>query len=75
MLIFKEFKKDQLDGLAKLCFDLAKGAFLIAFFPTPQSMSNPFIALLNIFIGLLIGLAFTYCALLLLERKNTYEYS
>lgn len=33
MKFFQELNDDQLDGLAKLCFDLAKLAFALAILP------------------------------------------
>ena len=60
--------KEQLDGLAKLCFDLAKGGFALAVLaPATSSSLATFISGLR---GLLIGLALTYLALILLRLKE-----
>ena len=40
--LINPLNKDQLDGLAKLCFDLAKGAFATAVIPpTGENQSRP----------------------------------
>lgn len=66
---FSELNNDQLDGLAKLMFDLAKASFIIAFFPSVLS-EDPGIKLFKILLGLFWGLVCTYLALLLLQRKE-----
>jgi len=62
------FNKDQLNGLAKLCFDLAKGSFILS--TTSPISSTPADALLSGAKSLLLGLAFTYAALILLKLKE-----
>ncbi len=64
------FNKDQLNGLANLCFDLAKGAFVLALLPAPDIAANPFLRVFNILVELFIGLAFSYAALVLLRIKG-----
>lgn len=60
--------KDQADGLAKLCFDLAKGAFVLALIgPFGQSTIGAFLSAAR---GFLLGIALTMCALLLLKLKE-----
>lgn len=71
--MLKELNKDQLDGLAKLCFDLAKGAFLLVFAPYSEITKEPLVATLKMFIGLIGGLAFTYVALVLLKLKENVK--
>lgn len=72
-MILENFNRDQLNGLAKLCFDLAKGAFLIALFPAPNLQENYILASLKVILGLVVGLAFTYIALVLLKSKEQTE--
>lgn len=66
----KHLNHDQLDGLAKLCFDLAKAGFVIALFPINGIGVDPIGNLLKIILGLIGGVAFTYLALLILETKE-----
>ena len=68
--VFSELNRDQLDGLAQLCFDLAKGSFAIILFPTTTYSHNPMLALVKMFAAFIAGLAFTYTALLLLKLKD-----
>jgi hypothetical protein len=70
MEIIGELNKDQLDGLAKLCFDLAKASLVIALLPATSIPSNPIFALVKMLIGLVWGLAFTYLALVILKAKE-----
>lgn len=70
MKLFQQLNNDQLDGLARLCFDLAKAAFLLAIFPAVEVSSSIVISLLKMLIALLLGLVFTYIALVLLKRKE-----
>ena len=65
-----ELNNDQLDGLAKLCFDLSKGSFLVALFPTPNIPNNPIAQVTNIIVALTAGVAFIYSALVLLKLKE-----
>lgn len=60
--------KDQLDGLAGLCFDLAKGSLAISVL-SPLGSSNILVAL-NGVRGVVIGIVFTYIALVLLRAKE-----
>lgn len=64
-----ELNNDQLDGLANLCFDLAKGAFFLVLFPAAEIINNRGIVFLRTTIALLLGLVFTYIALVLLKAK------
>lgn len=68
--LFQELDDEQLDGLARLCFDLAKVSFVIALFPTSDIFVEPLISIMKIVIPLFTGLAFTYAALLLLKLKK-----
>lgn len=68
--MIKELNKDQLDGLAKLCFDLAKASFVLILLVVQKLSENPIDAIMKISIGLLAGLAFTYAALVLLKLKE-----
>lgn len=70
MFMFDELNKDQLSGLANLCFDLAKGAIIFAFFPATQIGENFWLNIGRIIIALITGIAFTYYALLLLRAKG-----
>lgn len=70
MNTLKELNNDQLDGLAKLAFDMARAAFILAILPTPSIPDNPGFGLFKILIGLFWGLACTYVALVLLKAKE-----
>lgn len=70
MNLFKELNNDQLDGLAKLSFDLARGSLLLALFPAVELISNPLLTFLRILMSLSLGLVFTYIALILLKAKE-----
>lgn len=65
-----ELNKDQLDGLAKLCFDLAKGAFALSILPVATLTNNPFIEIGKILLGLFWGIALTCLGLIFLKRKE-----
>lgn len=65
-----ELNSDQLDGLAKLCFELSKGSFLLALFPTANLLNNPVAQVINIAAGIITGLAFIYSALVILKLKE-----
>lgn len=66
----KQLNRDQLDGLAKFCFDLAKAGLLLALFPTTDLPTKPIVSSLKIISGLIAGIAFTYFALVLLKAKE-----
>ena len=69
-LFLGRLNNDQVDNLAKLCFDLAKGAFLIGLFPLASlTPINIVTVILYIVSGLLFGIAFTYVGLLLLHYR------
>ena len=68
--ILHEFNNDQLDGLAKLYFDLARVAFVFAIFPASSVPIDPITGLFKIILGLIWGLACTYFALVLLKAKE-----
>ncbi len=70
-LKLQELNSNQLESLAKLCFDLAKGALLVGIFPATAGWSTqiPFL-ILSACMGMLAGLAFTYFGLLLLTVKK-----
>lgn len=70
MKIIQELNNDQLNGLANLCFDLARAAFILAILPAPEIPDNPVAGLLKILLGLLWGLVCTYVALVLLGMKG-----
>lgn len=69
-LSINKLNSNQTIGLANLCFDLAKAAFVIVFFPTANIFGDFITTLLKMLTGLVIGLAFTYLALLILESKE-----
>jgi hypothetical protein len=71
--IFSELNDDQLDGLAKLCFDLAKGVFAFILLPVATYFQDPLLSLFKMFFALVAGLAFTYVALLILKLKEYVE--
>lgn len=64
-----KLNNEQLDSLSKLCFDLAKAGYILAFFPTliEEDLASQIIKILS---GFLIGLVFTYLGLLLLKGKK-----
>ena len=65
---FRELNGDQLNSLSKLCFDLAKAAFILAILaPLSQTI---IVATISGFRSYLVGLAFTYFGLVLLGRKE-----
>ncbi|HBQ51292.1 hypothetical protein A3B42_03195 [Candidatus Daviesbacteria bacterium RIFCSPLOWO2_01_FULL_38_10] len=67
--IIGNLDKEQLDGLAKLMFDLAKASFILAIFPSALT-EDLTIKLFKILLGLFWGLVCTYLALLLLKMKG-----
>lgn len=73
MKLVGELNQDQFDNLAKLCFDLARGAFIVALFPISNIPINVPLSILKVLIALLWGLAFTYMGLLLLKLKEKVE--
>lgn len=68
--VFSELNNDQLNGLAQLCFDLAKGSFALIIFPADKRFENPIMEIIKTFVLLITGLAFTYIALVLLKLKE-----
>lgn len=63
--------KEQLSGLANLCFDLAKGAFAVGLFPAASINSSNFLVIAsNIVVGITVGVAFVYAALVILQIKG-----
>lgn len=66
----RELNKDQLEALAALCFDLAKGALGLSIIPPLITSENAFVTLLKLMLGLFWGVAFTYVGLLLLKAKR-----
>lgn len=68
--MIKKLNKDQLDGLAKLCFDLAKGAFALSILPVTNVTSDPLTEIGKILSGLFLGIALTYLGLIFLKRKE-----
>ncbi|OGM30053.1 hypothetical protein A2630_02350 [Candidatus Woesebacteria bacterium RIFCSPHIGHO2_01_FULL_44_10] len=64
-----KLNKEQLDGLAKFNFDLARSAFIVAVLPAPAIPEDK-LAPLKMLVGLFWGLAFTYLALLVLKIKE-----
>lgn len=71
MQVFKELNNNQLQGLANLCFDLSKGSLLLALFPASEAFDNLGMVLLKTIMALLLGLVFTYMALVLLKTKRS----
>lgn len=71
--VLEELNNDQLDGLARLCFDLGKVAFILALFPAPSIPNDPVIAPIKMLIGLFWGLVFVYLALVILRVKRGYK--
>lgn len=69
LLIFKEPNEEQLHELAKLCFDLARGAFAIAVLQTVNSSISS-TEVLKILVGALWGIVFAYLGLLSLKMKE-----
>ena len=66
--MIESLNKDQLEALARLCFDLAKAAFILAILaPISQTVIA---AVISGFRSYLVGLAFTYLGLVLLGRKE-----
>lgn len=68
--LFDDLNKDQLDGVAELCFSLAKGAFVLIIYPSEKRFEEPVIEIIKIFMLLTTGLAFTSLALILLKAKE-----
>ena len=67
--IFKEPNEEQLRELARLYFDLARGAFAIAVLQTVNSTISS-TEILKILIAVLWGLVFMYLGLLSLKMKE-----
>ena len=67
---FRELNNEQSSELGKLCFDLAKAALIIAFFPTQTPQENLAILIIKMTAGLFWGLVFIYIGLLILKRRK-----
>ena len=65
-----ELNDDQLDGLAKLTFDLARASFILAILPTSFIPENPVVGLFKTLLGLFWVLVCTYLALVILRKKK-----
>lgn len=65
MIFINELNDEQLKGLADLSFDLAKGAFALAVFPIIGGRKP-----IEILAAAMVGVAFTYAALILLKLKG-----
>lgn len=65
-----KLNSDQLTEVAKLSFDLAKAAFIVAILPTFNTNASPLTTILTTVLAIFWGLAFTYLGLLFLERKG-----
>ena len=65
-----KLNNDQLSGLANLCFDIAKAAFVLALLPTQTDSANLILLITKITAGLLMGLVFTISALVLLKSRK-----
>lgn len=72
MNLFRELNRDQSDGLANLYFDLAKAAFIIAFLPAAEigQNTNLIIQISKSLSALILGIVFTYGAMIILKRKE-----
>jgi hypothetical protein len=66
----KQLNKAQKNELAKLCFDLAKGAFALVILQTINGSLITIQELLKIILSLLYSIAFTAMGLLLLRQKR-----
>jgi hypothetical protein len=67
--MINSLNRDQLKALAKLCFDLAKAAFVLAMLaPLGQTFS---VAVTSNLRSYFVGLAFTYFGLILLKTKES----
>lgn len=62
--------KDQLTGLANLCFDLCKVTFAFVLIPPENVTSNIFQLITSKLYVVIVGLAFMYTALILLKLKG-----
>lgn len=70
ILISDELNRDQLSGLANLCFDLSKVTFAFVLVPPENVSGNIFQLITSKLYVVLIALAFTYAALVLLKLKE-----
>jgi hypothetical protein len=68
ILLLTQLNKDQLDGLAKLSFDIAKGAFALVLLSTTGGSFIGRLVMGLTYFG--VGLALTYLALVILEVKE-----
>ncbi len=70
MKLFQELNKDQLQGLANLCFDLAKAEFVLMIVPAFESNIEVAGLIIRATVALISGLAFTAIGVLLLKDKK-----
>ena len=68
-----ELNDEQWDGLARLCFDIAKASLILALLPTQTDSANLVFLTLKILFGLILGLVFIYLALLSLKLKKGHQ--
>lgn len=68
--VLNDPNKDQLSGLADLCFDLSKAAFVIILLPADSTSKGIYELIMSKLVTVFIALAFTYAALLLLRAKE-----
>lgn len=71
--MFQELDKEQLNGLANLCFDLAKGSIALAVLPSFSVQENPLLGFFRIVLGLFWGVVFTWFAMVFLKRKGEMQ--
>ncbi len=67
---FTDLNNDQLDGLAKLSFDLSKAALVLVFLPISEINSSMVLSVVRMVVGLFWGLVFIYLALIILKLKK-----
>lgn len=70
MVLFEELNRDQLTGLSNLCFDIAKGSLGLVFLSMTNLSDNLILGIVRVMFAFLMGLAFTYAALVLLKLKG-----
>lgn len=71
--LLKDPNKDQLSGIANLCFDLSKASFIVVLLPTEKSSDGILQLIMSKLITIFIALAFTYAALVLLKLKENVK--
>jgi hypothetical protein len=71
--LLKDPNKDQLSGIANLCFDLSKASFIVVLLPTQNSSDGILQLIMSKLITIFIALAFTYAALVLLKLKENVK--